>query len=100
MNEIRINEPSSRAAHVQLGGVGFVRSAADGLGLAASPVFAIMALLTARDGNLADPLCAAMRDGSLSGSMTTMYGLMSVFHLPLWLKRWSRRRGRSLRAVD
>jgi len=66
--------------------------AADWLGLAAAPTFAIMALLTAGFGGGAmDRLCSAGHF-PLSG-MVTMYGLMSVFHSPPWLKLIAARRG-------
>ncbi len=58
--------------------------AADGLALAASPTFAIMALLTAVwGGGPAEMLCSAV--SPLSG-MVTMYLLMSAFHAAPWLK--------------
>ena len=65
--------------------------AADGLALAASPTFAIMALLTGVLG--ADPaemLCSAAHVSPLSG-MVTMYLLMSAFHAAPWLKLISER---------
>ena len=52
--------------------------------LAATPTFAIMALLTSLGGSPMDSLCSSGR-GALSG-MVTMYLLMSVFHLRPWLK--------------
>jgi hypothetical protein len=58
----------------------------DGLALAASPTFAIMALLTGiTSGGPAEALCAAAHISSLGG-MTTMYLLMSAFHAAPWLK--------------
>lgn len=61
-------------------------SPADWLGLAATPAFAGMALLTATRGEeLADLLCGGAGAGWLGG-MTTMYVLMSVFHAPRWLR--------------
>ena len=69
--------------------------AADGLALAASPTFVIMALLTGvLGGGPAEMLCSAAQVSPLSG-MATMYLLMSAFHVAPWLKliraqaRWS-----------
>ena len=69
--------------------------ASDGLALAASPTFAIMALLTSDlGGGPAEMLCSAAHVSPLSG-MVTMYLLMSAFHVTPWLKliragaRWS-----------
>ncbi len=59
--------------------------AADGLALAASPIFAVMALLTAVDGS-ADMICLAAQDASTLGGMVPMYMLMSAIHLAPWLK--------------
>lgn len=59
---------------------------ADGLALAASPTFAIMALLTSVvDGGAAQMLCSSAQASPLSG-MVTMYLLMSAFHVAPWLK--------------
>jgi hypothetical protein len=56
------------------------------LGLAATPTFAIMAVLTAvLGGGPADMLCAAGH-GSLLGGMVPMYLLMSAFHSAAWLR--------------
>jgi hypothetical protein len=60
--------------------------AAEGLGLAASPTFAIMALLIGLLGD--DPAAmhgSAAHVSPLSG-MVTMYLLMSAFHAAPWLK--------------
>jgi hypothetical protein len=65
--------------------------AADGLALAASPVFAIMALLTAVDGS-ADMICVAAQDASTLSGMVPMYVLMSAIHSAPWLKLISGRR--------
>jgi hypothetical protein len=67
------NEPAARAA-------------ADWLCLAASPTFAIMALLTALGGGEPDMLCAAMQHASPLNGMVSMYLLMSIFHSAPWLK--------------
>jgi hypothetical protein len=52
--------------------------------LAAAPTFAVMALLTAVLGD-GSALCSIASTSPLSGMMP-MYLLMSVFHLPPWLK--------------
>jgi len=52
--------------------------------LAAAPTFAVMALLTAVLGD-GSALCSIANASPLSG-MVPMYVLMSVFHLPPWLK--------------
>lgn len=58
--------------------------AAEWIGLAAAPTFAAMAAAT----GTAMDLCLS---GPLPGNaMTTMYLLMSLFHLPPWLRLASR----------
>ncbi|WP_193187568.1 hypothetical protein [Nisaea sediminum] len=54
------------------------------LGLAASPTFALMALLESNSPQ--SPLCMAGSGGLPIGGMVWMYLLMSLFHLPPWLK--------------
>ena len=55
--------------------------AAGGLALAASPTFAIMALLTGvLGGGQPDMLCLAAQGGSPLTGMVPMYLLMSAFH--------------------
>jgi hypothetical protein len=66
--------------------------AADWLGLAAAPTFAIMALLTGVGGGLPDMLCSAAQDASPLSGMVPMYLLMSAFHSAPWLKLISSRR--------
>ena len=58
--------------------------------LAAAPVFACMALLTARDA-AADMICSA-QGGSMISGMIPMYLLMSLFHLGPWLRLFTRGR--------
>jgi hypothetical protein len=65
--------------------------AAEGLALAAAPIFAIMALLTAVDGS-ADVICMAAQDASPLSGMVLMYVLMSAIHSAPWLKLVSSRR--------
>jgi len=68
------------------------RGMADWLCLAASPVFAGMALLAQLDGSAA-MICSTMGVSPLGG-MVPMYLLMSLFHSPPWLKLvLGRRRG-------
>lgn len=63
------------------------------LGLAATPTFAIMAVLTAMIGDgAADMLCGAGQ-GSLLGGMVPMYLLMSAFHAAAWLRLMAEWRG-------
>jgi len=64
---------------------------AENLSLAAAPTFAIMALLTATDGQ-PQLLCSAAHLGSPLGGMVPMYLLMSAFHSGPWLKLISGRR--------
>ena len=63
------------------------------LGLAATPTFAIMALLTGvADGDVSKMLCAPAHDAIPLSGMTMMYLLMSAFHSAPWLKLISSRR--------
>ena len=67
-------------------------NAARWLSLAATPTFAVMALLSAVHGDaMPDMICAATRDGSLLSGMVPMYLLMSAFHLAPWLRLLARR---------
>jgi hypothetical protein len=69
--------------------------AADWVGLAAAPTFAIMALLTgALGGGAPDMFCSAAHDASPLSGMVPMYMLMSAFHSAPWLKLISRRHAR------
>jgi hypothetical protein len=60
--------------------------AADRLGLAAAPTFAVMALLTYLLGGDADMMCSTTHGLSPLSGMVPMYLLMSAFHSALWLK--------------
>lgn len=68
------------------GGGAAAPGAASWLGLAAAPTFALMALWTGVFSAQPDMLCMAMQDSSPLSGMTTMYVLMSAFHLSPWLK--------------
>jgi hypothetical protein len=62
------------------------------LSLAATPTFAVMALLAAVHGDgMPDMICSAAREGSLLAGMVPMYLLMSAFHLAPWLRLFARR---------
>ncbi|HWL55833.1 MAG TPA: hypothetical protein VNQ78_04055 [Paracoccus sp. (in: a-proteobacteria)] len=60
------------------------------LSLAASPSFAVMAVMSALDGG---GLCLSAPGSSPLSGMTGMYLLMSVFHLPPWLRLIARLAG-------
>ena len=63
-----------------------VFGAADWLALAASPAFAVMALLTGVLGSGPAAIICASADASPLTGMVTMYLLMSAFHAGPWLK--------------
>lgn len=72
--------------------VSATRTVADWICLAATPTFALMALLTAiHGGGMPEMLCSAGHGVSPFGGMVPMYLLMSVFHLSPWLALFSRR---------
>ena len=60
--------------------------AADWLGLAAAPTFAMMALLTYAFSGPPDVLCTTLHGASPLGGMAPMYLLMSAFHAAPWLR--------------
>jgi hypothetical protein len=61
------------------------------LGLAATPAFAAMALLTSAAGGDADMICALAHTASPLSGMIPMYLLMSALHSGPWLKLIPRR---------
>ena len=72
-------------------GRGLARGMAKWLCLAATPTFAIMALLTAvPDGTPMETLCSTGPMAMLRG-MAPMYLLMSAFHAPPWMRLISSR---------
>ncbi len=72
-------------------------AAADWLYLAATPIFAMMTLLTGVFGGSPDALCSIANASPLSG-MVPMYLLMSAFHSAPWLKLILSRRNRICRS--
>jgi hypothetical protein len=68
-------------------------AAAEWLCLAATPIFAIMAVVVgALGGGASEMHCATMADASPLGGMVPMYLLMSAFHAAPWLRLIARRR--------
>jgi hypothetical protein len=65
--------------------------------LAATPTFAVMALLTCVLGGDADMMCSSAHGVFALSGMVPMYVLMSAFHLAPWLKLISRRRSAACR---
>jgi hypothetical protein len=85
---------STGAASWDDGAAAVARGIADWLCLAATPTFAIMALLTGvLSGGPLDALCSAAHDASPLNGMVLMYALMSAFHSAPWLRLVRRRRG-------
>jgi hypothetical protein len=85
-----VNAP--RPARVDGDDTGAVVSAlTNGLYLAATPTFALMALLTCVSGGDADAMCSATHGAWPLNGMAPMYVLMSAFHSAPWLK-WILRR--------
>ena len=77
---------SEKPCHPEPKARDLARAAADALCLAATPTFALMALLTGLAGGGAqDMLCGQM--ASPIGGMVPMYLLMSAFHATPWLRR-------------
>jgi hypothetical protein len=87
-----VTSPIRITANAGRDDVAVVHHLAKWLALAATPTFAIMAVLTAMiGGGPTDMVCAPGQGLSLSG-MVPMYLLMSAFHSAAWLRLISRRR--------
>jgi hypothetical protein len=83
MTEAHSVHPTGGTSHEDEGGTtafGLV----EWLQLAATPTFAIMAVLTGFGGTPMDRICSSGHGAPLSG-MVTMYILMTVFHSRPWL---------------
>jgi len=91
-------EAVDRSASVAVGpdsGKRAALCAADWLGLAAAPSFAVMALLTGFSGvGTMAIICGRGAEPSWLGGMVPMYLLMSGFHSGSWLKLLADRRWR------
>jgi hypothetical protein len=88
-NELGAPEVVDRNSfHVELDALRVREKAHTGLlALAATPTFAIAALLTAsQDGGMPGMLCSAAHDASPLTGMVPMYLLMSAFHSAPWLR--------------
>ncbi|MBR0992667.1 hypothetical protein JQ580_18285 [Bradyrhizobium japonicum] len=81
-----MTSPVSITAGTGRDGVAAARRLAGWLGLAATPTFAIMAVLTAMIGSGPEDMLCAAGHGSVLGGMVPMYLLMSAFHSAAWLR--------------
>ena len=87
-----MTSPVSETAGAGRDGAVAARHLARWLGLAATPTFAMMALLTAMLGDGAPDMLCAAGHGSVLGGMVPMYLLMSAFHSAAWLRLVAERR--------
>lgn len=76
---------ANSAANKQTGAARRTDGAASWLAYAASPIFALMGLIAANDA-AGTAMCSAGSGLLPVDGMTAMYLLMSLFHLPPWLK--------------
>ncbi|WP_407119957.1 hypothetical protein [Bradyrhizobium sp. STM 3561] len=86
-----MTSPLSPTAPARRDGMVAARHLARWLGLAATPTFAVMALLTVVLGDGAANMLCGAGQGSLLGGMVPMYLLMSAFHSAAWLRLISNR---------
>jgi hypothetical protein len=76
------------------GGGGFAAPDPPGaLALAAAPTFAAMALWTALASGPSDMICTSSPGVFSLNGMTIMYALMSIFHVPPWVRLLRSRTG-------
>jgi hypothetical protein len=99
MSEVSASRVVRHDAETCAGGGRAASGAAGGLGLAAAPTFAIMALWTGLFSGQPDMLCMAMQGSSPMSGMTLMYLLMSLFHAAPWLGLISNQRSGVRRAL-
>ena len=64
----------------------YARAGERWLALAAAPIFALMALLTAVAGDGHTALCSQVGQPSMIAGMVPMYLLMATFHLAPWFR--------------
>ena len=91
MTTCRASASTDRAATPEPVASDRASRAADRLNLAAAPAFAVMALVSMVTGD--DPstlVCSTAYGTSWLTGMTSMYVLMSTFHLEAWLRRISK----------
>ena len=65
-------------------------SAASWLTFAAAPAFAVMSVLSVMPAEAAPTTCLGGSESSFLGGMAWMYLMMSVVHLPPWLRLLAR----------
>jgi hypothetical protein len=88
MTRSTLDLPKALSRRERLTGLG----ASGWLCLAATPAFAIMALLTGiSGGSIPATICSAAQDRSPLTGMAPMYLLMSAFHFAPWLELLCRR---------
>jgi hypothetical protein len=99
MTEVEINAVNARhgAPLDEQAAAAVVVGLTNWLYLAATPTFAVMALLTCVLGEDADMMCSSAHGVFALSGMVPMYVLMSAFHSAPWLKLISRRRSAACR---
>ena len=82
-----LSEEDFQISHVEGRKGGFIDGAANFISLAASPIFAIMALLTVFAGERGSIIiCSIGQGGSPLLGMGAMYTLMTIVHSPPWFR--------------
>jgi hypothetical protein len=91
MTDLPMSPAVLHGAETHAAGGGVAAGAASALGVAAAPVFAMLALWTALSGTQPGVLCMDMQGASQLSGMTLRYALMSIFHAAPWIKLVSSR---------